>query len=97
MSYHGLKDIPQTERDLEYLFEKKIYFKNELEKMQRTGLSSQLEADNRDFLIQQIMGFGAKCRAELKIWLRFRIGRSATPICYRISGRPAATRNPSSS
>ena len=38
MNYHELKDIPQTERDLEYLFEKKKYFKNELDKMQNTGL-----------------------------------------------------------
>jgi hypothetical protein len=71
MRYHGVKDIRQTERDLEYLFEKKMYFKNELEKMQRTGLSSQLEADNRDFLIEQIMGFGAKCRAELENLVAF--------------------------
>jgi hypothetical protein len=71
MSYRELKDIPQIERDLEYLFEKKIGFRNELEKMQRTGISAQLEMDQQGFLSQQVNEFGERCRAQLENLVTF--------------------------
>jgi hypothetical protein len=67
MSYRELKDIPQIERELEYLFEKKIRAENDLQEMQRRGFfSSQFEADARDSIDQQIRDFRSRCRTQLE-------------------------------
>ena len=71
MSDYELKDIPQAERELEYLYDKKAYFNNELKKMSGSGLSPQFEDDQRKLLQQQVDNFGARCRAQLENLVAF--------------------------
>jgi hypothetical protein len=71
MSYRELKDLTQVERDLEYLFQNKLKFKEELKRVENTGLSPQLEADQRDFLNKQVAVFSGKCQAELENLVAF--------------------------
>jgi hypothetical protein len=71
VSEHELKDIPQTERELEYLYDKRAYFNSELKKMSGSGLSPQFEDDQRKLLQQQVENFGARCRAQLENLVAF--------------------------
>ena len=81
MSDYELKDIPQAERELEYLFDKKAYFNNELKKMSGSGLSPSSRTTSESCSSSKSIISAPDAGRNWKILLRFLTGKSAMQLC----------------